>query len=129
MIKFLGTTDDVTTCDCCGRTGLKSTVALEREDGAQVFYGVTCAALALKSTAKDVRKGARDADRAREDAERAKRDAIARADDLLWQAFLDGAAGRGADVSDGMGANRFLQIKKLGGFAVARELFTRKAAA
>src|SRR6185369_5700834 len=31
--KFLGTTDEVTTCECCGRSNLKGTVALELEDG------------------------------------------------------------------------------------------------
>lgn len=31
-VVFLGTTDDVTTCDCCGRENLKSTVALQLHD-------------------------------------------------------------------------------------------------
>lgn len=45
--QFLGITDDVTVCGCCGRTGLKRTVALEIDDEVQ-FYGCTCAANALE---------------------------------------------------------------------------------
>lgn len=41
---FLGTTDEVDTCDCCGKTNLKCTVAFEKADGATVYYGTTCAA-------------------------------------------------------------------------------------
>ncbi len=50
MIKFIGITDSVSTCDCCGRTNLKRTVALVKEDGSEVFYGTTCAAVALRLT-------------------------------------------------------------------------------
>ena len=46
-IKFLGTSDEVSTCDCCGRKDLKSTVALSIDDGEAVYFGVTCAARAL----------------------------------------------------------------------------------
>lgn len=131
-MKFLGNTDEVTSCDCCGRTGLKSTVALESEaaDGGTVYYGVTCAARALGRTAKEVRSEARDADRAKAAAERAIRDAESRAHDAAWQSFLDELAGTGADVRDGLGVVRFKQIEKLGGFTAARERFAaRKVAA
>lgn len=46
MIKVLGTTDDITTCECCGKRGLKLTVALDR-DGEVVHFGRDCAAAAL----------------------------------------------------------------------------------
>lgn len=39
----LGTTDEVTTCDCCGKTGLKSTFAVKlNETDEIVHYGSTC---------------------------------------------------------------------------------------
>ncbi len=55
MMKLLGVTDERTTCDCCGKTHLKRTVALGTETGI-VYYGVNCAARALgkKSSAYKV---------------------------------------------------------------------------
>jgi hypothetical protein len=48
MFKVLGSGDDVTVCDCCGRKNLKLTVALENEaTGEQVRYGRDCAAAAV----------------------------------------------------------------------------------
>ena len=44
---FIGTTDDTTTCDCCGKANLKKTVVLKNGEGDVVFYGVNCAARAL----------------------------------------------------------------------------------
>jgi hypothetical protein len=44
--RILGTCDDVTTCDCCGRTNLKRTVALLVNDFPK-FFGSTCAARAM----------------------------------------------------------------------------------
>lgn len=40
---FLGTTDEVTACDCCGKSNLKSTVVFDVA-GEIVHYGSTCAA-------------------------------------------------------------------------------------
>lgn len=50
-MRILGITADVTTCECCGRTNLKKTVALET-DGRQVHFGVDCAALAMRGSKK-----------------------------------------------------------------------------
>lgn len=44
--KILGITDERTACECCGKTGLKKTVALDK-DGVVVYFGTDCAALAL----------------------------------------------------------------------------------
>jgi len=45
--KILGTSNDRTECDCCGRTGLKRTVALDY--GTEVrYYGTECATQATK---------------------------------------------------------------------------------
>jgi hypothetical protein len=42
MSKQLGTDDSINTCDCCGKTGLKFTFAVELDDGEVVHYGSTC---------------------------------------------------------------------------------------
>lgn len=42
----VGTTDETTQCDCCGRTNLKMTVVLRDPDNEFVFYGRNCAARA-----------------------------------------------------------------------------------
>jgi hypothetical protein len=46
-MKLLGYTEEVTVCDCCGKSNLACTVALETEIGEIVHYGRTCAALAM----------------------------------------------------------------------------------
>ena len=52
-MKILGITDDRTECDCCGKVGLKCTVALEHVDsegngtGEIVYFGRDCAARKL----------------------------------------------------------------------------------
>ena len=43
MARLMGTTDEITTCDCCGKSGLKLTVAIDI-DGVIVHYGRDCAA-------------------------------------------------------------------------------------
>lgn len=45
-MKIIGINDDVTTCECCGRTNLKCTVVLETDHGDQRHYGRDCAARA-----------------------------------------------------------------------------------
>lgn len=52
-MRVLGITDERTDCDCCGRRGLKCTVAIEQTDaegngtGDIVYYGRDCAAKAI----------------------------------------------------------------------------------
>ncbi|OIJ99031.1 hypothetical protein BIV25_11035 [Streptomyces sp. MUSC 14] len=80
--KIKGVTDDFTECGCCGRRGLKRTVALmpldadENEDGTAedvAYYGTSCAATALGWTQSKVTDTARAAQ-----AKREQRDAYAR---------------------------------------------------
>lgn len=42
-----GITDEVSTCDCCGRTDLKRTVVLESEATGIVHFGTDCASRAM----------------------------------------------------------------------------------
>lgn len=41
--RTLAIVDDVNTCDCCGKTGLKHTVAMQSDDGALMHFGSVCA--------------------------------------------------------------------------------------
>lgn len=46
-MNILGITDEITTCDCCGKKNLKCTIALETEGGDIVYYGRDCAGHAV----------------------------------------------------------------------------------
>jgi len=67
---FIGTTDEVTQCGCCGRDNLKGTVVLKTSDGDFVFFGSTCGAKALGWTVKDFNAAANNAQKERINARR-----------------------------------------------------------
>jgi hypothetical protein len=74
--KLIGKNDEVTTCECCGKSNLKLTVILQGGDG-EVRYGRDCAARLLapqhgRLTALRVQ---RMAEQAEEDRRQAARDA------------------------------------------------------
>jgi hypothetical protein len=52
-MKALYITEEIDTCDCCGRTDLKATVAMQLNDGGILYYGRTCAA---RNSGKDQRQ-------------------------------------------------------------------------
>lgn len=54
MFKILGTDDAVNTCDCCGKSNLKSTVIVE-VDGEVLHYGSVCATRHTKLTGKEIK--------------------------------------------------------------------------
>jgi hypothetical protein len=81
--RILGTTDEITTCDHCGRADLKSTVVIESAEGLN-HYGSTCYAKFVGVAAKDVRTAAKKADAAREELERAAREAARGAELKEW---------------------------------------------
>ena len=117
--KILGITDEVTTCDCCGRINLKRTVVLGVMDcdgtvTDEVHYGTECAAQALRWSAADVRKQAKVAVDAARKAEEAKRDAARKEVGDRWYAWLN-AKMPGVEIC------RALQM--LGGFGKARAMF------
>jgi hypothetical protein len=67
--RVLGTTDEVTTCEACGRPELKGTVVLQpldadgNDDGEPCYYGSSCGAKLAKSTTREINAQARKADR------------------------------------------------------------------
>lgn len=67
VFQVLGTTDEVTTCDCCGREDLKGTIVLkymtEEDAGKVVYFGSTCGARAAGWTTKELHAKAKDAQR------------------------------------------------------------------
>lgn len=65
-VELLHTTADVTTCDCCGRDGLKRTVKIA-VDGKVRYFGTGCAArtyAAQWATEAELVKAAKAADKA-----------------------------------------------------------------
>jgi hypothetical protein len=54
--RILGSTNDVTTCECCGRDNLKKTVALDDYEGNVTYYGETCAAKAMGMKVTEFKK-------------------------------------------------------------------------
>jgi hypothetical protein len=59
MFKVVGIVDEVTTCECCGKSDLKKTVALMDEEGNVQYFGTICAGKKLgykKEVAKKVEK-------------------------------------------------------------------------
>jgi hypothetical protein len=101
-------------CDCCGREDLKRTIKLINPEGRPVWFGCGCAARVMGIDVKLVRAAKKAAeDRAYEAEQAANREAH-RLSDAAWQAFLDSVA---------PGADRYTQIRSLGGMAKARELY------
>lgn len=100
--KVLGTTDDVTACDLCGKPELKGTVVLMpldvegNEDGEACYFGTSCAAKAAGWTLKEVRAGIKAAKEAEVAAERARRIAEREAETKAYNAWV--AETYGADV-------------------------------
>jgi hypothetical protein len=55
-MKALYITDEIDTCDCCGRTDLKATVAMQLDCGGIAHYGRTCAARNSGKSQKQLRQ-------------------------------------------------------------------------
>lgn len=122
MMRYtvLGNTDEHTECDCCGRADLKATVALfDNEAGKEVFFGCVCASRAIGVPALKVRQEAKLADKIKAAKRNAEWQATNKADENLWQAFLDKKAGPRIQWK----FERFHQIEKLGGPIAARKMF------
>ncbi len=117
QVVFLGTSDEVNECECCGRKALKATVALSIDGSDPIHFGCVCAARALGKSAKEIRASSMAAQRAKEAAEREARDKAQREEQARWEGFL--AAMTGLRDWDGR-VNVAGAIQKLGGMAAAR---------
>jgi hypothetical protein len=72
--RVIGSTNDVTTCEYCGRDELKGTVILAVLDAdgnteSTVYFGTGCAATAGRRTVKEISEDVKLADRVRREAE------------------------------------------------------------
>jgi len=57
IFRVRGWTEDVTSCQCCGREDLKGTVVLEHVETGEIFYyGCVCAGRALGWSAAEARR-------------------------------------------------------------------------
>lgn len=54
--NFLGYTDEITVCGCCGKTNLKGTYAIEIEGLGLVFYGSSCVQKTFDLSARNLEK-------------------------------------------------------------------------
>ena len=88
--KALGFTDDINTCDLCGRVELKGTVRLvirdnQGDEDGEIYAGVTCAAKANGCTAKTIRGEAKHNEDLARATYRAWGEDCARARDEFWE--------------------------------------------
>ena len=83
-MKALYITDEIDTCDCCGRTDLKATVAMQLSDGGILHYGRTCAARNSGKTSKQIKQEVYD-----EEARQRNRQATMAACAEAWAAWED----------------------------------------
>lgn len=75
VLKFrvLGITDERTSCDCCGKTPLKSTTAVEMLDTGEIqYFGSTCVTRNTGMTAKQIKDELAAAERAKLEVARAE---------------------------------------------------------
>lgn len=87
--QIQGTTDEVRSCDCCGRAKLKHTVALLDTDTAEVRYmGTTCAAVAMKMQTDKVRRQAKQADHTKHKEAERQRTERNKERAQRWRAYL-----------------------------------------
>ena len=54
-MKLLGITDEITVCDCCGKTNLKKTFVCQDDNGNISYYGSDCYARLAGIKPKDSR--------------------------------------------------------------------------
>ena len=54
--NFLGYSDEITVCGCCGKTNLKGTYAIEIEGLGLVFYGSSCVQKTFDLSARNLER-------------------------------------------------------------------------
>lgn len=120
LIKCLGTDDSVNSCDCCGRSDLKSTVAFETESGEVLYFGFVCAAKASGKSSVSIRAEARIADDAKIEAARVQSEKEHAVRQEKWVAYLISATG---GIFNGNVPDVFRMVQALGGYGKAMEGF------
>lgn len=104
-----------TTCQCCGREGLRRTVKMT--DGTAVMWmGVGCAAKGTGVSVREINAAERNVQTVADEADRKAADDAHRVTMVRWQTHLN------ARCPEHRG-EVFLQIQALGGMARAREGF------
>lgn len=104
--RILGTTDDVTTCDLCGRDELKGTVVLVpldvdgNEDGEVSYFGTSCAAKAAGWTVREVNAGVKAAKAEAQTAERNRVIAEREEEKKAYTAWVTETYGAGTELKD-----------------------------
>jgi hypothetical protein len=99
IFRVLGSTNDVTTCELCGRDDLRGTLVLEVVDadgngtGELLHYGSDCGARAAGWTVADMGKRVRAAEKAAAEAEAAERNRRNREQHRAYAAHLISACG------------------------------------
>lgn len=87
--RAAGSTDEITTCDVCGRAELKGTVRLVIDDDeGEIFAGVSCAARLAGTTSRVITSQVKAADKARKHEEYVQSLAEDRAKFALMIAWL-----------------------------------------
>jgi hypothetical protein len=122
LIKCLGTDDSVNSCDCCGRSELKATVAFETESGEVVYFGVVCAAKASGKSSAWIRSEAKVADDAKVSAARIAAEKEHAVRQEKWVAYLINATG---GIFNGSVPDVFRMIQALGGYQKATQGFSK----
>jgi hypothetical protein len=104
--RVIGTTDESTECDLCGKVELKATVMLVpidaegNADGDVCYFGTSCAAKAAGWTVREVRAGIKRAAAEKLTAERARRIAEREAETKAYNAWVAETYGTGAPLKD-----------------------------
>lgn len=115
IYTVLGTTDDHTACELCGRDDLKSTVALrDNQTGETVYYGSDCGARATGWTTREITTAAKSADDKRRASEQAQRDAANAERTKRWEDWLESQTGHRSPAD---------ALPLLGGFVAARAAY------
>jgi hypothetical protein len=119
VFRVGGTTDQITTCELCGKPELKGTVQMieldaDGNDFTDHYYGSSCAAKAAGWTQKAVTMGARAADRAKKEAAEAAR----------WKAQAEESAYRAKAkewwLTENYGTSDLQEAAKIAGMSFVR---------
>jgi hypothetical protein len=106
--RVIGTTDESTTCDLCGRVELKATVMLVpldadgNADGDVVYFGRSCATKAAGWTVRELNAGIKRAAVEKQSAERAHRIAEREAETKAYNAWVAETYGTGTPLKDAL---------------------------